>query len=233
MDIERTETGCICTPVTKTKYGRCLDLGSQVAAARAGAYEPWSATARFYWIPGRRERQTASTPVPPTGSVGVHLNSELMFLPGRVAVGHSIFLGLVGGELLHLQDLDGEANIARPPQAMLRPNTAYQWRVDTIIRLGDENLAIIPQCESALVSACGSNANPDCRVCTGQQQHLLRTVGCSAMDVSRWCDTLADRTVVGQTWTFRTGTRFSCQIEPRPPPRPRKPDALTRSTISS
>lgn len=146
-----------------------------------------------------------------------------MFLPGRVAVGHSIFLGLVGGELLHLQDLDGEANIARPPQAMLRPNTAYQWRVDTIIRLGDGSLAITPRCESALVSACGSNANQDCHVCTGQQQHLLRTVGCSAMDVSMWCDTLADRTVVGQTWTFQTGTRFSCQIEPRPPPRPLKP----------
>jgi hypothetical protein len=72
--------------------------------------------------------------VPPTGSIGVHLNTELMFLPGRLALGHSIYLGPADGALTHLEDLSGsEANIARPAATALQPNTAYAWRVDTHI----------------------------------------------------------------------------------------------------
>lgn len=108
--------------------------GSIVAAARAGAYPLWSPQTTTYWIPGRRERELASTPVPPSGSIGVHLNTELMFLPARLAIGHSVYLGPADEELIHLEDLSGsESNIARPSTTALQPNTAYAWRVDTHI----------------------------------------------------------------------------------------------------
>jgi hypothetical protein len=106
--------------------------GSQAAALSAGAYPVWSPADTAYWIPGRRERVAATTPVPPTGSIGVHLNTELMFLPGRLALSHSVYFGEAGGgRLLHLEDLAGPtANIARP-RAQLQPSTHYAWRVDT------------------------------------------------------------------------------------------------------
>ena len=55
----------------------------------AGAYDPWTPTQTSYWIPGRREQLVASTPLPPTGSIGVHQNTELMFLPAKHAQSHS------------------------------------------------------------------------------------------------------------------------------------------------
>ena len=70
------------------------------------------------------------------GSIGIHLNTDLMFLPARLAMGHSVYFGLANGELAHLEDLSGsEANIVRPTTTTtaLQPNTAYVWRVDTHI----------------------------------------------------------------------------------------------------
>ena len=104
---------------------------SQAAALSAGAYQVWTAVDAEYWIPGRRERMAASTPVPPAGSIGVHLNTELMFLPSRLALSHSVYFGKAGSPPLHLEHLSGPvANIARF-RANLEPSTHYVWRVDT------------------------------------------------------------------------------------------------------
>ena len=105
--------------------------GSQAARLSAGAYPAWSLTDTEYWIPGRRAARLASTPVPPTGSIGVHLNTDLMFLPARLALSHAVYFGRAGAPLEHLADLPGgAANIARL-RAPLEPNTRYAWRVDT------------------------------------------------------------------------------------------------------
>lgn len=85
----------------------------------------------------------AGTPVPPTASIGVHINTELMFVPAKYATSHSVFFGARNAStssppLKHLVDLDGAmANIARPSVGAggevdhLKPNTQYEWRVDT------------------------------------------------------------------------------------------------------
>jgi hypothetical protein len=119
---------------------------STVAKLSAGAYPVYSAKHTAYWIPGRRERSDASTPVPPTGSIGVHRNTELMFLPASRATGHSVYLASGGADdgdgntvkkqwqWQHLVDLVGAANIARPSVVLpsaLDPNMGYAWRVDT------------------------------------------------------------------------------------------------------
>ena len=116
---------------------------SLVAKANAGAYDAWSDDDVTYWIPGRREVSMAGTPVPPTASIGVHINTELMFVPAKYATSHSVFFGARNAStssppLKHLVDLDGAmANIARPSVGAggevdhLKPNTQYEWRVDT------------------------------------------------------------------------------------------------------
>jgi hypothetical protein len=45
--------------------------GSAVARSGAGAYPVWTAADISYWVPGRRLWTQASTPVPPSGSIGV------------------------------------------------------------------------------------------------------------------------------------------------------------------
>jgi hypothetical protein len=61
----------------------------------------------------------------------VHLNTELMFLPSRMALSHSVYFGKAGTPLLHLEDLPGtRANIVRLREH-LEPSTHYIWRVDT------------------------------------------------------------------------------------------------------
>lgn len=43
-------------------------------------------------------------------------------------------------------------------------------------------------CAAAMMqSACGGSAPAECDVCAGQKQHLLRSAGCSAAEVSAWC----------------------------------------------
>ena len=121
--------------------------GSNADKSDAGAYPTWTADDVSYWIPGRRDgKGRASAPVPPTGSIGVHVNTELMFMPsGSIhAVGHSVYFGEkkagAGAELPlpHLVDLTGAANIARPvlAGATLNPGTTYAWRVDAHDAMG-------------------------------------------------------------------------------------------------
>ena len=43
-------------------------------------------------------------------------------------------------------------------------------------------------CAAAMLqSRCGGRAPAECDLCAGQHQHLLRSAGCSATDVERWC----------------------------------------------
>ena len=111
--------------------------GSTVARLGAGAYAPYDPAAAVYRVPGRRLRGAASAPVPPSGSVEVHLDSELMFRPAVRALGHAVYFGRAGDTLVKIVDLaGGEANVARPAAAaMLQAHTHYEWRVD--VRGGD------------------------------------------------------------------------------------------------
>ena len=47
-----------------------------------------------------------------------------------VCAGCTVYVGQIGGALLHLEDLPAGSNIARPQQ-LLAAGTAYSWRVDT------------------------------------------------------------------------------------------------------
>ena len=43
-------------------------------------------------------------------------------------------------------------------------------------------------CAAAMMqSSCGGKAPAECDICAGQKQHLLRSAGCSAAQVSAWC----------------------------------------------
>jgi hypothetical protein len=54
-------------------------------------------------------------------------------------------------------------------------------------------------CAAAMMqSTCGGEAPAECDVCAGQKQHLLRSAGCSAAEVSAWCTGLP----VGATELF-------------------------------
>ena len=56
---------------------------------------------------------------------------ELMFMPSRLALSHSVYFGEKGSPPSHLEDLSGPtANIAKFP-SFLQPSTHYVWRVDT------------------------------------------------------------------------------------------------------
>jgi hypothetical protein len=106
---------------------------SSIARLGAGAYPPLSeGSGDHYWIPGRRDRAVASSPVPPSMSIGVHRNLELMFLPSHHAIAHKVYFGKAadGHTLPFAKLLTGEANIVRLP-GLLEPDTAYAWRVDS------------------------------------------------------------------------------------------------------
>ena len=106
--------------------------GSQAANLSAGAYSPRQKEAGPYWIPGRRERRVASTPVPPSSSAGVYLDTDLIWLPAVRSRGHAVFLGPVGGALSKIADIEGSGlNVVRL-SAPLKANTDYEWRVDTL-----------------------------------------------------------------------------------------------------
>ena len=47
-----------------------------------------------------------------------------------VCAGCTVYVGQIGGALLHLENLPAGSNIARPQQ-LLAAGTAYSWRVDT------------------------------------------------------------------------------------------------------
>lgn len=110
-------------------------INSSIAIKAVGAYSP---SLNTYWIPGRRLRTGASTPIPPTDSIGVHRNANLMFLPSAIAfennfsqVRHEVYMGERENALVLIANLSGESNIVSFHD--FKANTNYVWRVDSIV----------------------------------------------------------------------------------------------------
>ena len=110
---------------------------STAARLGAGAYPAWTSIDASYWLPGRREQTMASTPLPPHGAIGAHLNTELMFLPARRALSHIVYYRYAsesGAPMQRLAVLNGSLNnIAKLPEGeTLTPTSVVVWRVDTL-----------------------------------------------------------------------------------------------------
>jgi hypothetical protein len=90
-----------------------------------GAYEN---NTKHYWIPGRIGRQ-ASTPVPPNGAKDVLPDADLMFLGGRDATSHVVYLGTAAERLEKKAELT-DTNICSPGK--LKSGGIYYWRVDAV-----------------------------------------------------------------------------------------------------
>jgi hypothetical protein len=88
-----------------------------------GAYEFGAST---YWIPGR-VTDAPSMPVPFDGSAEVGLDASLMFLGGRDAVSHNVFMAKKGEPLVSAANLSVPDNILTSPA--LEPGEAYDWQV--------------------------------------------------------------------------------------------------------
>jgi hypothetical protein len=119
---------------------------SRAGAMQVGAYAPWtpapvnssgSNRARInssalissvdsssssnsntvYWIPGRQLIGVASTPVPPTGSVMVHMDTELMFNQARY--GDRFWLGFFTVDAIGSRACSLEARACVQPNNLL------------------------------------------------------------------------------------------------------------------
>uniref|UniRef100_A0A6U5G6M8 Right handed beta helix domain-containing protein n=1 Tax=Corethron hystrix TaxID=216773 RepID=A0A6U5G6M8_9STRA len=121
--------------------------GSPVAINGTGAYG-YEESLREYFIPGRRE-WLPSSPIPPEGTQGAKLDTDLMFLPrlsrhslgkgGRDGDGkvHVVYaacsperLGTLGPEATRIE-LSGQNNVAAVAEQLARPGRTVHWRVDT------------------------------------------------------------------------------------------------------
>ena len=104
---------------------------SNAAKYDAGAYPLWTRNDSMYWIPGKRDRIKATTPLPPMGSIGIYLNTDFMFLPGFNAIQHDLYLyNETTQKFVLLQSLKGaDMNVVQTDQLFV-PGKKYQWRVD-------------------------------------------------------------------------------------------------------
>ena len=171
---------------------------SLVANRSAGAYPVYSPSDATYWLPGRRERIAASSPLPPSGSIGVHRNTDLIFRPARAAVAYSVWFGAGSGPLQHLKDLDGGSNVVHTT-APLDANAEYRWRVDSRIASGTvvtgavwhfatgnaTACEIVPHppksgCAAAEDALCPGEAGKGdaCRACVLANSPALQSAGC-------------------------------------------------------
>lgn len=143
---------------------------SSAASLGVGAYPPWTPTDETYWIPGRRELAVASTPLPPHGAIGVHRNTDLMFLPAIMAISHAVYFGLAGSAspLDRVATLVGPLNnVARLPQhasaaamGVVVADTDYAWRVDTVIAGGEVHTGTVWHFATGNQSSCAIAPNP-------------------------------------------------------------------------
>jgi len=99
-----------------------------------GAYEYGDG---HYWIPGRQLRR-ASFPIPPNHARYVQTDADLMWLEGKAAVEHHVFLGTDRSAVAKADRKSPEyvgrftdSNICTPPKG-LRKDVPYYWRVDTV-----------------------------------------------------------------------------------------------------
>ena len=64
-----------------------------------GAYPPYSPSDTHYWVPGRRHQLKTTSPLPPLHSIGVHLNTDLMFREAGAATSYDVYLGVSGEQM--------------------------------------------------------------------------------------------------------------------------------------
>lgn len=110
---------------TRPFLGKAPDLG---------AYEYGD---KHYWIPGRQLRQ-ASFPIPPNNAKYVKPDADLMWLEGKAAVEHHVFLGTdrdkvakAGRKSPEYVGRFTDSNICTPPKG-LKKDVRYYWRVDAV-----------------------------------------------------------------------------------------------------
>lgn len=124
-DSDLIDAGIIYAPFTDGFLGAAPDIG---------AYEYGDPN---YWIPGRQEEK-ACTPIPPDGSTTVKTDADLMWLGGRNAISHNVYLGTSSGSLVLRSSQTN--NIFDPGNLTL--GQTYHWRIDTVTSggtvIGDE-----------------------------------------------------------------------------------------------
>ncbi len=101
-----------------------------------GAYE---FGCESYWIPGRK-LPGASTPIPPDGATRVKLDADLMWLEGKEAISHDVYLGASETAVANANRESPEykgnraTNILDP--GPLKAARTYYWRVDAVTKDG-------------------------------------------------------------------------------------------------
>ena len=110
---------------TRVYLGKAPDIG---------AYEYGD---RHYRIPGRQLRE-ASFPIPPDNAQYVKTDADLMWLEGKAAVEHHVFLGTNRDTVTKADRKTPEyvgrftdSNTCTPPKRLSK-DVRYYWRVDTI-----------------------------------------------------------------------------------------------------
>lgn len=110
-----------------------LNDGFVGQAPDIGAYE-YNATE--YWIPGRVLEAT-SMPVPFDGSTDVLADADFMFLTGKDAVAHALWLWTSASAApIHTANLTAPSNIFTLPTGTLTGGMVCTWRVDAVGRDG-------------------------------------------------------------------------------------------------
>lgn len=101
-------------------------------APDVGAYEH---NASEYWISGYRA-PNATMPIPPNGASVVKADADLMWLAGRRAASHLVYLGSDRAAIAVAKQFRGsfQGNIFSPSE--LVPGQKYFWRVDVRTRDG-------------------------------------------------------------------------------------------------
>jgi hypothetical protein len=87
---------------------------------------PYEYADENYWIPGFQDN-VASQPVPPSGSVTVKRNADLMWLGAYRSEYFDVYFGDKADEL---EKMASQANNILDPGA-LEPGKTYYWRVDS------------------------------------------------------------------------------------------------------
>jgi len=119
-----------CDRGPKNTYTRAY-LGE---APDVGAYEHGDV---HYRIPGRQLPE-ASFPIPPNNAKCVKSDADLMWLEGKAAVEHRVFLGTDRDRVAEADRTSPEyvgrftdSNICTPPEGF-RKDVRYHWRVDAV-----------------------------------------------------------------------------------------------------
>jgi len=108
----------------------------------------------------------AASPVPPTGATGALPDVDLMFLVGKGAATHRVYMagpaaGYSSTDLELVGELSGEHNIFTPPTLLVPDATPYRWRVDAVasdgaVTTGSEWTFTV-KCADVGCASCGAS----------------------------------------------------------------------------